>query len=84
MLPPEKDDGNIEYKRYISIKIDKELEELWNFDDMNKIDSNSPSTPLLSKVNSEKNSTNLYYFNNKNSEDSKTPSEEMHEYRIKK
>ena len=84
MLPPEKDDGNIEYKRYISIKIDKELEELWNLDETNNIDSNSPSTPLLSKVKSEMNSKNSYYYNKTDPNDLKTPSEEIHEYRIKK
>ncbi len=81
MLPPEKDDGNIEYKRYISIKIDKELEELWNLDETNNIDSNSPSTPLLSKVKSEMNSKNSYNYNKT---DSKTPFEEIQEYRINK
>tara|TARA_A100001015_G_C15041400_1_gene739882 strand:+ start:3066 stop:5099 length:2034 start_codon:yes stop_codon:yes gene_type:complete len=85
MLPPEKDDGNIEYKRYILIKIDKELEELWNFNDISQLDSNSPSTPLLNKIKNEKNSNTKNYTNlNTNLGDMKTPYEEIQEYKINK
>ena len=51
MLPPEKDDGNIEYKRYIMIKIK-------NLDSNNSIDSEIKELIPLLKEKSKKSNVN--------------------------